>query len=90
MLQPKFRAVARVALKGESEMAVLKQRLDDLELENANLRLWQQRRNAVDESISKFTVSELKQHAREHKLSVGGSKSQLLMRLVEAEAIQVK
>jgi predicted secreted protein len=90
MLQPKFRAIARVAFKGVSEEALLKQRLDDLELENANLRLWQKRRNAVDDSVSKYTVTELKQKAREHKLPVGGSKTELLMRLVEAEAIEIK
>ena len=41
----------------------------------------------VDENVSSFNLSELKDQARENKLQVGGTKVQLLMRLVEADAV---
>lgn len=89
-MQPKVRAVARVALKGDNDVAFLKQRIEELEAENANLRLWQQKRNAVDNSLSKHTIDELKSKAFQHNLPMGGSKTQLLMRLVEAGVIEVE
>jgi len=51
--------------------------------------LWVQRRKAVDESLSKFTLEELKGLAREKGIMVGGTKSQLLMRLLEEKAIDL-
>lgn len=88
-LQPKMKAVARVAIRGDDQVALLTERIEQLEAENAQLRLWQKRRNAVDNSVSKYTLQQLKSKAREKKLPVGGSKATLLMRLVEAEAIDV-
>lgn len=41
----------------------------------------------VDENMSSFNLSELKDQARENKLQVGGSKAQLMMRLIEAEVV---
>jgi len=88
-LQPKIKAVARVTIRGDSQVAILTERIEQLEAENAQLRLWQKRRNAVDNSASKYTLPQLKKKAKENKLPVGGSKATLLMRLVEAEAIDV-
>jgi hypothetical protein len=87
--QPKVKAVARVAIRGDDQIALLMERIEALEAENANLRLWQKRRTAVDNSLSKYTLAQLKGKARENKLPVGGDKSTLLMRLVEAEVIDV-
>lgn len=88
-MQPKAKAVARVALRGDDQMSMLIQRIEDLEAENANLRLWQKRRTAVDDNLSKYTLAQLKSKAKENKLPVGGDKTTLLMRLVEAEVIDV-
>ena len=88
-LQPKVKLVARAAFRGDNEVALLTQRIEELEAENASLRLWQQRRNAVDDSLSKYTLAELKSTAKKNKLPVGGSKTTLLMRLVEADVIDV-
>ena len=91
ILQPKVRAVARVAFKGDNDdVASLKQRIEELEAENANLRLWQQRRKAADDSLSKYTIVELKAKAFQHNLPIGGTKTQLLMRLVEAGVIEAE
>lgn len=82
----------RVVFKGDSsttELAQLKQRIDELEDENASLRLWQERRNFVDSALSKYNVEQLKKLARENEVAVGGSKIELLIRLVEAEAINL-
>jgi len=86
---PKIRAVARAAVKGDEDLASLMSRVSELERENAELRLWVQRRKAVDESLSKFTLEELKGLAREKGIMVGGTKSQLLMRLLEEKAIDL-
>ena len=88
-LQPKIKAVARVAIRGDDQVALLMERIEQLEAENAQLRLWQKNRNAVDNSVSKYTLQQLKSKARANKLPVGGSKATLLMRLVEADAIDV-
>lgn len=86
--QPKAKAIARVMVTGEEDVKRLKTRVLELEDENAALRLWQQQRLKVDATISKYTLDELKQRARESHLPVGGTKSQLLMRLIEAGVIE--
>jgi len=86
---PKVKSIARMAYRGEDQVALLTERIDALEAENANLRLWQKRRNAVDNAQSKYTLDQLKKKARKNKLPVGGSKTTLLMRLVEADVIDV-
>ena len=87
--QPKVRAIARAAVRGEDEVAELKSRLFQLERENSELRLWKERRNAVDEALPTFSLRDLKEEARQNDLVIGGSKAQLLMRLVEAEVIRL-
>mmetsp|Transcript_7242 Transcript_7242/g.9826 ORF Transcript_7242/g.9826 Transcript_7242/m.9826 type:complete len:277 (-) Transcript_7242:131-961(-) len=86
---PKIKAVARAAVTGDEELESLRGRLLELEQENAELRLWVQRRKAVDESLSSFTLEQLKGLAREKGIMVGGTKSQLLMRLVEEGGIDL-
>jgi hypothetical protein len=87
--QPKVRAIARAAVRGDAEVTQLQRRVDDLEDENAELYLWKQRRQAVDEALSEFNVDELKAKARENSITIGGTKSQLLMRLVEAGIVRL-
>ena len=87
--EPKVRAVARAVVTGEEEIAMLKDRVEQLEIENSELRLWRQRRNFVDKALPNYTVTDLKEQARVNGLPVGGAKSQLLMRLIEAEVIKI-
>ena len=43
----------------------------------------------IDERISDYTLDELKEIARKNRLPVGGTKAILMMRLAEAEAIDL-
>lgn len=92
--KPKARALARAALTGEEEIVALRAQLEKLERGNSLLKaqknrlsLWKKRRMWVDDKVSSFNLQELKEQARGNKLQVGGTKAQLLMRLVEAEVI---
>jgi hypothetical protein len=87
--KPKLRAVARAAITNEDEILRLNHEVVELQKEKASLALWKQRRLAVDESVSYYTHEALKQKARENDLLVGGSKSQLMMRLLEAELLEL-
>jgi len=87
--KPKLRALARAAVTDEEEIVDLQRQVKELKEENEVLALWKLRRIAVDESLSRYTLSELKEKARQNNISVGGNKSQLLMRLVEAEVISL-
>lgn len=87
--QPKVRAVARAVVRGDSDIAQLEQRIEELEAENDELMLWKFRRQAVDEKLAEFNVDELKAKARSNKIPIGGTKSQLLMRLVEAGIVEL-
>lgn len=93
-ITPKAKAIAKAAILGEEEVAELKARLQDLEMEysavrdeNVRLKLWKDRRTWVDAVLPKYTLQSLKDEARQNGLQVGGTKAQLLMRLVEAEVI---
>lgn len=88
--QPKVKAIARAAVRGNDEVFELRELLRDLEAENEELYLWKRRRIAVDEALNDFNVDELKEIARENKIRIGGTKSQLLMRLVEAEIVDLR
>jgi len=88
--QPKVRAIARAAVRGDEELAYLSRRVAELEAENADLALWKQQRQAVDDALSDFNVDELKEKARSNRIAIGGTKSQLLMRLVEAGIVKLK
>mmetsp|Transcript_313 Transcript_313/g.521 ORF Transcript_313/g.521 Transcript_313/m.521 type:complete len:237 (-) Transcript_313:1121-1831(-) len=81
--KPKLKAVVKAAVQGEDEVVQLKRRLVQLEEEVIELRTWKQRRVAIDECQSDFTIAQLKDLARLNGLKVGGSKTQLMMRLLE-------
>lgn len=87
--QPKLKAVAKAAVQDQDEVSELRARVQELEMEVNDLRLWKRRRVAVDESLGSFSLEELKAMARENRLLVGGTKAQLLMRLVETEIIEL-
>jgi hypothetical protein len=85
--QPKIRALARAVVTGEEEILQLQQRLQQLEEENEQLLLWKVRRLRVDEVMLTYSLDQLKDLARDNNVSVGGTKSQLLLRLVEADIV---
>jgi hypothetical protein len=85
--KPKLKAIARAAITDQEEIVLLKKRITQLEKENADLKLWRERRLLADDNLSKYNLEELKEMARQNQLSVGGTKSQLLMRLLENEIL---
>jgi len=87
--QPKVKAMARAAVTGEEEIVMLKRQLKQLQQENESLRQWKRHRIQVDDCVSQFALDDLKQKARSNNLAVGGTKVQILMRLVEAEVIDL-
>ena len=62
---------------------LLQQRIEVLEQENYALKKWKEQRSAADSLLSQYGLDELKAMARANNLPVGGTKIQLLMRLIE-------
>lgn len=90
--KPKIQAVARAVVNGDSsedEIQYLMKRIEDLENENNQLKQWIQRRNSIDERSKYYTIDQLKDIARENKVSVSGTKTNLMMRLIEANALDL-
>jgi hypothetical protein len=85
--QPKIRALARALVTGEEEILELQQRLQQLEEENEQLLLWKLRRLRVDQVMLSYSLDQLKDLARDNNVSVGGTKSELLLRLIEADIV---
>ena len=92
--KPKAKALARAAWTGDEEILVLQQQVADLKQQQSALRAqndalatWKRRRIWVDENLSSYNLQDLKELARNNQLPVGGTKAQLLMRLVEANVI---
>jgi len=88
-IQPKLSAIARAVVKGDDDLIKLQQKYSHLEEENSRLKRWIELRIAVDEALPRYDVQWLKAQARDAQLTVGGTKSQLLMRLVEAGVLQL-
>jgi hypothetical protein len=88
-IQPKLRAISRAVVKGDEDVIQLQQTNKRLEEENSKLTRWIDLRNAVDESLSSYTMIDLKSKARDAKVQVGGTKSQLLMRLAESGLVEL-
>jgi hypothetical protein len=86
--QPKLKAVARAVLTDDLEkLRVLECRVQELEAENRALRTWKETRLQVEAVLPRYSLAELKETAKFHGLSVGGSKMDLLWRLVEAKKV---
>jgi hypothetical protein len=85
------RTVARAVVKDqEGQVKLLEKDINNLKQENEKLKLWQERRIKVDGADAKlFTVPKLKEQARANGLKVGGTKTELLFRLVEAGVIDL-
>ena len=86
--KPRLQAMARAAITAENEdrekvITLLQQRIDVLEQENDDLKRWKEQRTAADTLLSQYGLDELKAMARQNQLPVGGTKIQLMMRLLE-------
>jgi len=86
--KPKLKAMARAAITTENDdreqvVGLLQQRIEVLEQENTELKNWKKQRSAADALLSQYALDELKAMARLNHLPVGGTKIQLLMRLLE-------
>jgi hypothetical protein len=83
------KALARAVITGDEELVVLKDRLFELEKENEALRSWKQQRIKMEEALPRLALADLKEMARECDIGVGGTKMQLLIRLIEAGIIKL-
>jgi hypothetical protein len=88
--EPKLKALARAAVTGEAEVQALRKRLVLLEEEVQSLRIWKDQRLKIEAAAPYYSVDELKQCCRANGLAVGGTKSDLMMRLVEAQALRLE
>jgi hypothetical protein len=86
--RPKAKAVARALVVGQDEIQLLRQELRQAQQEISVLRLWKEQRLFVDEALSRYSLEELKDQARANRIAVGGTKTQLLIRLVQANVIK--
>lgn len=71
------------AVVDQDEFDRMEKRLAELEEENEALKLNIKRRQSVDEQAKFFKVDELRNMARRSNLKVGGTKAELMLRLVE-------
>ena len=79
---PTVKKVIR-AVVDQDEFDRMEKRLAELEEENEALKLNIKRRQSVDEQAKFFKVDELRNLARRSNLKVGGTKAELMLRLVE-------
>lgn len=79
---PTVKKVIR-AVVDQDEFDRMEKRLAELEEENEALKLNIKRRQSVDEQAKFFKVDELRNMARRSNLKVGGTKAELMLRLVE-------
>ncbi|GFH52723.1 hypothetical protein CTEN210_09199 [Chaetoceros tenuissimus] len=79
---PTVKKVIR-AVVDQDEFDRMEKRLAELEEENEALNLNIKRRQSVDEQAKFFKVDELRSMARRSNLKVGGTKAELMLRLVE-------
>lgn len=87
--KPTLQAVTRAVVDGDAVVNELQQQVLELKQENEELKLWRQRRTDVDDQMGGYTVGDLKVIAKKDGLTVGGTKAQLMMRLVEAGSLQL-
>jgi hypothetical protein len=87
--KPRMKALARAVVTGQDQVRKLQQDLEAVLTEIEELRTWKQRRLWVEDHMADFTVDDLKDRARNHGLAVGGTKIQLLQRLVDANVIAI-
>lgn len=80
--KPTVQAVAR-AVVTRDELDNLKKQYEELEGENEDLKSRIQLRQEIDKQAKKYTIKALKEIAKENDLKTGGTKAELMMRLVD-------
>lgn len=81
--------LARAVLLGQDEIADLRRQVRVLTRQVEELELYKARRLWVDQVLPTYSLEQLKELARERRVPVGGTKGQLLMRLLEAHVIRM-
>jgi hypothetical protein len=66
--KPKIRAVVRAAVTDEETIMQLQEEVTQLREENASLRLWKEKRVATEMLLAKYTMDELRELERRHRL----------------------
>ena len=87
--KPTLQALARAVVTGQDQVRTLELEKESLRAQKDELELWKRRRLWVEDNLQKYGVQELKQRARENQLPVGGTKMQLLQRLVDAQVMDI-
>jgi hypothetical protein len=87
--KPKVKAVARAAIFGEDEIGYLRQRVEELEIENEEMNDWIERRRYIDDNAKHYSLDTLRDIARQYDISVDGNKLQLMMRLMDADILKL-
>ena len=87
---PRMKSAILAATTGEEEISRLKQRVQELERENAKLKQYMGIRETVDDNMSAFTLDELRDYARRNGVVFSGrSKAQLFAALLERGIIKI-
>jgi len=94
--QPRLNAVASAVVKGDIEIKELKQRVEELEdelaaveEENTILREALEMQYAIERALGKFSLDQLRYFAQKNGVAIGGTKSQILKRLVKNNVIDI-
>lgn len=87
--KPKVKAVARAAIFGDDEIESLRQRLQDLEIENEDMRIWISRRCAIDNFGKFYSLQNLRLMARQNGIAMEGNKTELMMKLMDAGVLKL-
>ena len=90
--EPKIKAVARVVLTGQEEVAELQRTIrqlqdenDNLQRENDDLRQWQTTHTYMYDTLwPRYTLVQLKDRCQRYELPVSGTKVELIQRLLDA------
>jgi hypothetical protein len=74
----------------QNQLEELKAKYKELQEENEELRMKLDRRDAVDKYRKNFTMTQLKEFAKRDEIKVGGTKAELMLRLVEAGSLNLE
>ena len=101
--KPRLKRMARAAILDEEDVNFYKsdmgkkqiqdpklaRYIQQLEEENASLSLWKERRLMVEEYLPYYSMNDLHLKAKQHNIDINCTKAQLMMRLVEINAIKL-
>jgi len=87
--KPAVQNVVRASVT-QNQLEELKAKYKELQEENEELRMKLDRRDAVDKYCKNFTMTQLKEFAKRDEIKVGGTKAELMLRLVEAGSLNLE